>query len=181
MDKFLVDSTSTRRDSGKENENEIGKEAGKETGKEEGDGYSPIVLPGPPPKKRTRISQACDFCHNRSVRCRKSIEKPKTCGNCVDFGVLCQYLRPLKKRGGKKQGVLSKDGLFDDETLSGLNNDITKPFTVGGWFGRIVDNNKVKIRDLVEVYFDVVYQRYAFLYKSFLIQYTNTSKLPFLS
>lgn len=34
------------------------------------------------PKKLQRISQACDLCHRRSIRCRPSTENPEQCQNC---------------------------------------------------------------------------------------------------
>jgi len=51
------------------------------------------------PKKLQRISQACDLCHRRSIRCRPSDENPhKQCQNCYDFAVECTYNRPSKRR-----------------------------------------------------------------------------------
>ncbi|KAM0722564.1 hypothetical protein Q7P37_002005 [Cladosporium fusiforme] len=51
------------------------------------------------PKKLQRISQACDLCHRRSIRCRPSTENPQQqCQNCFDFGVDCTYKRPSRRR-----------------------------------------------------------------------------------
>lgn len=51
------------------------------------------------PKKLQRISQACDLCHRRSIRCRPSTENPQyQCQNCYDFGVDCTYKRPSRRR-----------------------------------------------------------------------------------
>lgn len=51
------------------------------------------------PKKLQRISQACDLCHRRSIRCRPSIENAQVqCQNCFDFGVTCTYNRPSRRR-----------------------------------------------------------------------------------
>ncbi|KAI6877649.1 hypothetical protein KC363_g8900 [Hortaea werneckii] len=50
------------------------------------------------PKKLQRISQACDLCHRRSIRCRPSTENPEQCQNCYDFAVDCTYSRPFKRR-----------------------------------------------------------------------------------
>ncbi|KAF2773077.1 hypothetical protein EJ03DRAFT_324130 [Teratosphaeria nubilosa] len=50
------------------------------------------------PKKQQRISQACDLCHRRSIRCRPSTESANThCQNCFDFGVDCTYNRPSRR------------------------------------------------------------------------------------
>ncbi|KAF2860017.1 hypothetical protein K470DRAFT_218099 [Piedraia hortae CBS 480.64] len=51
------------------------------------------------PKKLQRISQACDLCHRRSIRCRPSAENPqRACQNCYDFNVECTYNRPSRRR-----------------------------------------------------------------------------------
>lgn len=51
------------------------------------------------PKKLQRISQACDLCHRRSIRCRPSTENPQQqCQNCYDFAVECTYKRPSRRR-----------------------------------------------------------------------------------
>jgi hypothetical protein len=51
------------------------------------------------PKKLQRISQACDLCHRRSIRCRPSNENAQQqCQNCFDFGVPCTYHRPSRRR-----------------------------------------------------------------------------------
>ncbi|EME47498.1 hypothetical protein DOTSEDRAFT_69440 [Dothistroma septosporum NZE10] len=56
-------------------------------------------LPPDRPKKLQRISQACDLCHRRSIRCRPSAENPQhQCQNCYDFAVDCTYKRPSRRR-----------------------------------------------------------------------------------
>ncbi|THY72097.1 hypothetical protein D6C86_06117 [Aureobasidium pullulans] len=50
------------------------------------------------PRKLQRISQACDLCHRRSIRCRPSNEDQERCQNCYDFDVACTYKRPSKRR-----------------------------------------------------------------------------------
>ncbi|KAK6436030.1 hypothetical protein LTR95_007785 [Oleoguttula sp. CCFEE 5521] len=64
----------------------------------------PGAMPAPSgvperPKKLQRISQACDLCHRRSIRCRPSNENAQQqCQNCYDFGVDCTYNRPSRRR-----------------------------------------------------------------------------------
>ena len=53
--------------------------------------------------KVRRISQACDICSDRRVRCRQSLEQPQRCQNCVDYGEQCTYKRPQRKRGAKER------------------------------------------------------------------------------
>ncbi|KAI5251105.1 hypothetical protein E4T42_04562 [Aureobasidium subglaciale] len=50
------------------------------------------------PRKLQRISQACDLCHRRSIRCRPSNEDGDRCQNCYDFDVACTYERPSKRK-----------------------------------------------------------------------------------
>jgi hypothetical protein len=49
-----------------------------------------------PPIKRKRLTQACDACRKKKVKC--SGEKP-TCNNCTRLGVTCTYLPSTRKRG----------------------------------------------------------------------------------
>ncbi len=50
--------------------------------------------------KRRRTTQACDYCHQRSIRCRSSENGP-TCQNCEAFAQQCTYNRKPRKRGIK--------------------------------------------------------------------------------
>ncbi|KAK0264163.1 hypothetical protein B0A54_12693 [Friedmanniomyces endolithicus] len=60
------------------------------------------------PKKLQRISQACDLCHRRSIRCRPSTENAQQqCQNCYDFGVACTYNRPSRRRRNPSQAHAS--------------------------------------------------------------------------
>ncbi|KAF2141328.1 uncharacterized protein K452DRAFT_298714 [Aplosporella prunicola CBS 121167] len=67
---------------------------------------SPSLMPdgqSARPKKLQRASRACDFCHKRSIRCRRSDSDEDRCQNCLDFDIACIYTRPWKRaRGGVK-------------------------------------------------------------------------------
>ena len=52
-------------------------------------------------RKLSRVSRACDFCHNRSSRCQQSSEDTSRCQKCIDFDLQCTYTRPVQKRGLK--------------------------------------------------------------------------------
>ena len=54
--------------------------------------------PSGKPLKRRRITRACDYCHQRSVRCQQVGDGP-SCRNCLDFGQPCTFNRVPKKRG----------------------------------------------------------------------------------
>src|SRR3954453_24191631 len=46
--------------------------------------------------KRKRLTQACDACRKKKVKC--SGEKP-SCNNCTRLGTTCTYLPSTRKRG----------------------------------------------------------------------------------
>ncbi|CAG8446131.1 11125_t:CDS:2 [Funneliformis mosseae] len=48
------------------------------------------------PSKRRRLTQACDACRKKKVKC--SGDKP-TCNNCMRLGATCTYLPSTRKRG----------------------------------------------------------------------------------
>src|SRR4051812_2467754 len=48
------------------------------------------------PVKRKRLTQACDACRKKKVKC--SGEKP-SCNNCSRLGTHCTYLPSTRKRG----------------------------------------------------------------------------------
>jgi hypothetical protein len=52
----------------------------------------------PQAAKKKRISRACDFCHDRSTKCRQNPEGG-SCLVCLEFQQPCTYNRPEKKRG----------------------------------------------------------------------------------
>ena len=127
----------------------------------------------PRPKKLRRISRACDFCHKRSIRCKPSQEDATRCQNCLDFSVSCTYNRPAKKRGIKsgnskqpnQNGEGSVDGEQDARMLleltSGIHGNgtfnVVDKFSIPEKWKTMVLANEGKIRDLIEVYFEVVY------------------------
>ncbi|KAL4960011.1 uncharacterized protein BDV14DRAFT_205124 [Aspergillus stella-maris] len=57
--------------------------------------------------KAKRITQACDFCHRRGLKCRpddnttSSLNSANTCLTCVEYGQECTRERQPKKRGTK--------------------------------------------------------------------------------
>ncbi|KAK6996558.1 fungal-trans domain-containing protein [Favolaschia claudopus] len=53
----------------------------------------------PPPKNQ----RSCDVCKHKKIRCDGlTANRPdNTCSHCLQFGVICTYLQPVKKRGRK--------------------------------------------------------------------------------
>jgi hypothetical protein len=71
-----------------------------------------------PPKaplqtERQRVSRACDFCHQRGLRCRR--DRPsEVCRTCTDYAVECTSSRPTRKRGRRPTTSVAKgDGDHD--------------------------------------------------------------------
>lgn len=71
-----------------------------------------------PQIKRQRISQACDFCHKRGLKCVPPAPGPITidsssgnpdCLTCIKYGQLCTRLRQPKKRGTKPRPKSAKE------------------------------------------------------------------------
>lgn len=70
------------------------------------------------PKKLQRISQACDLCHRRSIRCRPSGENPQQqCQNCYDFGIECTYKRPSRRRRNPSNAHASHPNLLPGQQI----------------------------------------------------------------
>lgn len=109
--------------------------------------------------KRRRITQACDYCHQRSIRCRPDPTDPhERCTNCVSFQQECTRLRPAKKRGVKPRNS-ADDSAVSDALGSHIAPSLSSPALPvdnGPWRAPHVAGQGL-IVDLVEVYFDVVY------------------------
>lgn len=112
--------------------------------------------------KRRRVTQACDYCHQRSIRCRISESDPsQRCQNCVSFDQPCTRNRPAKKRGVKPR---NSDFTSDESTVPASLGPQPAPSQIpapqprdnGHWRAPHVAGQAL-IVDLIEVYFDVVY------------------------
>lgn len=138
-----------------------------------------------PNTKRRRITQACDYCHQRSVRCRPSSDN-RGCQNCKDFGQECTYHRQPRRRGTKP-----RDKTTDPETYSADAESppsTTASAEIASQSGDpshilrcvpvletvSVDDSQWKapcvasqasIMDLVEIYFEVVYPIFPFFHR----------------
>ncbi|KAK3372581.1 hypothetical protein B0H63DRAFT_485280 [Podospora didyma] len=55
------------------------------------------------PRRKLRVSTACDHCHQRRIRCRESGTDPNRCETCADFDLPCTYRRPIKRGKGQQQ------------------------------------------------------------------------------
>jgi Fungal Zn(2)-Cys(6) binuclear cluster domain len=152
------------------------------------------------PRKLTRISRACDFCHKRSIKCTVELADSQKCRNCIDFGVSCTYDRPVKKRGVKSArppassspdalrlgaAVLSQVATGAVSESSGQSRASTSTSASGNLVGfplnptqqAMVLASESIIVDLVKVYIEVVYPMYVSrtvgLVKNLIITYIN--------
>lgn len=56
-----------------------------------------------PPRKRSKVSRACDECRRKKVKCDASSESgDETCSNCRRSNVRCMFSRVPQKRGPSK-------------------------------------------------------------------------------
>jgi hypothetical protein len=65
-----------------------------------------------PPKaplqtERQRVSRACDFCHQRGLRCRRD-RSSDVCRTCTEYAVECTSSRPTRKRGRRPTTSVTK-------------------------------------------------------------------------
>jgi hypothetical protein len=131
--------------------------------------------------KLRRITRACDYCHQRSIRCAGSSTSAR-CHNCTAFNQPCTYNREVKARGVKhKQRVPASNSASatpqfpqDIEQNNGrsclaachhercldqrvlmlfVNADSISPQP---WKCPYVASQAV-VMDLVEIYFEIVY------------------------
>jgi hypothetical protein len=133
------------------------------------------------PRKLRRVTQACDFCHKRSIKCSPSQEDTTRCQNCVDFALQCTYDRPTKRRGVRRKSVTGNgqvasptstyiggpshhrthepsggpgvSPIYSQET----DDDIST--TGSRWTARMVASPFI-VQGLVDIYFEVVYPMY---------------------
>lgn len=140
--------------------------------------------------KQRRVTQACDFCHQRSIRCRPANDGIN-CQNCIDFAHQCTYHRTPRRRGVQpRQRVASAIGrgirstghhgpsatvvdqqpqtppvtAIESATKSSSNPQICGPQLDDEWTAPIVASQAV-IMDLVELYFEIVYPIFPFFHQ----------------
>lgn len=113
------------------------------------------------PAKRRRVTQACDYCHRRSIRCQLAEgDIHQRCTNCVDFDQPCTRDRAVRRRGVKPNRGTSQ------HTLSPSIHSTRTPESNGVIISRFSDSitwtpppvaSQAVVVDLIDVYFEVVY------------------------
>lgn len=55
-----------------------------------------------PPRKRSKVSRACDECRRKKIRCDAGDDNKDHCSKCKSVGTRCQFSRIPMKRGPSK-------------------------------------------------------------------------------
>lgn len=142
--------------------------------------------------KRRRVTQACDFCHRRSIRCRPT-DARDTCQNCKDFEQECTYHRQPRRRGVQPREVAvhdatggsavnpassSSDAIHVDspayassrspQSITRLTIPEREKIQTSSrndhWAAPKVASQAI-IVDLIDVYFEIVYPIFPFFHK----------------
>lgn len=114
--------------------------------------------------KRRRVTQACDYCHQRSIRCRPAENDNRgRCSNCIDFSQACTRNRVVKRRGARPRqeqaqviGHASPTQASSAISNTGATKHIASPVTCVPWSAPFVAT-QASVVDLVEVYVEIVY------------------------
>jgi hypothetical protein len=104
--------------------------------------------------KRRRITQACDFCHGRGLRCKHGPQKQlstdtvqhPSCLTCIEYDQECTRSRQPKKRGTKPRSAATAHGPRNVDSSSEVQS--LSSITVG---------SRRIITALLDVYLDSVH------------------------
>ncbi|KAL2209424.1 hypothetical protein CC79DRAFT_676228 [Sarocladium strictum] len=146
--------------------------------------------------KLRRVTQACDYCHARSIKCELLVNDI-VCQNCRRFEQQCTYHRRPRKRGAKPRNpdssapTTSNSGAARDRRLSSLPVKATHrrqeplPAPDGTQSLSVLPfiASQEVIMDLTELYFEIVYPIFPFfhrpswMYRISRAQYTTDKEL----
>ena len=142
------------------------------------------------PKQR-RVTQACDYCHQRSIRCRPSGDGA-TCLNCKDFEQPCTYHRKPRRRGvqprpasqvatpaaaaapikAEPEPHLTRHSTSGSDSARASSRHVSVPYRGANpakalqdaWEPPVIAS-QATIVDLVELYFEIVYPIFPFFHQ----------------
>lgn len=128
------------------------------------------------PKQR-RIGRACDYCHQRSIRCQPT-GGGRPCKNCHQFDQPCTYHRKPRRRGAQsrataesgtavRQRQLTPQGTIAvSQSLPVEDSVASKKETQqhDSWHAPFIASQAV-IMDLAELYFEIVYPIFPFFHQ----------------
>ncbi|KAF4448380.1 c6 transcription factor [Fusarium austroafricanum] len=113
--------------------------------------------------KARRVTQACDFCHHRGLKCRPASSTSTTnsqrpCQTCREFGEECTRNRRPKKRGTKKQTVpVSKLLASNAPATSSRSEPSDEKLLASETFALEGIKNRKIITELLDIYLDTVH------------------------
>ncbi|KAJ8128325.1 hypothetical protein O1611_g5308 [Lasiodiplodia mahajangana] len=123
------------------------------------------LMPDPHQKpKRRRVTQACDFCHKRAIKCQKSPAEP-SCENCKGFSQPCTFDRRPRKRGPLRN-IARSDG---DGRSRESGTSISGPEAQEPWKAPFIAS-QATIVDLVDLYFEIVYPIFPLFHRPSLVR-----------
>ena len=124
------------------------------------------LMQSSPIPRRQRASRACDFCHDRGLKCRRrAIEQSHAssigCLTCADYGVQCTMKRPIRRRG-RKPTVARTNSVENPQTHTRYDaedpsvNHLTTPDSATAPGSELTQMRN--IHRLVRIYRDTMYQ-----------------------
>lgn len=135
--------------------------------------------------KRRRTTQACDYCHARSIRCQPA-DNGISCQNCHRFDQPCTYNRKPRRRGAKSRnpGKISQS-ISRDRRVSFLENKSAHLRAASerrstseqqsSWHAPCIASQAV-IMDLTELYFEIVYPIFPFFHQPSFIRHISRAQ-----
>ncbi|KAI1264360.1 hypothetical protein F5Y18DRAFT_436748 [Xylariaceae sp. FL1019] len=125
--------------------------------------------------KRRRVTQACDFCHKRAIKCQKSAVE-NACQNCKDFSQPCTFNRQPRKRGVQVRAAVGRGIGAQADAQNGQNSEIVETGVSGAadelqnrWCAPLIAS-QATIVDFVELYFEIVYPIFPLFHKPSLVR-----------
>lgn len=115
--------------------------------------------------KRRRVTQACDFCHKRAIKCQKS-PTDTSCENYKDFSQPCIFDRRPRKRGLQVRTVArtDDDSRSEENSASRPAREVQEP-----WESPSIVSQATVV-DLVELYFEIVYPIFPLFHRPSLVR-----------
>ncbi|KAI0408918.1 fungal-specific transcription factor domain-containing protein [Xylaria palmicola] len=115
--------------------------------------------------KKRRVTQACDFCHKRAIKCQKSPVDAR-CKNCTDFSQPCTFDRQPRKRGLQVRTVgRADDASRPEENIASRSmREVQEP-----WMAPYIVSQAI-IVDFVELYFEIVYPIFPLFHRPTLVR-----------
>lgn len=119
--------------------------------------------------KAKRITQACDFCHRRGLKCRAASpnltpQPGASCLTCQEYGQECTRNRQPKKRGTKPKadtpGINLSERASSRGSVDRALNDVRGLSSIGGGMPSTNLTNRKVITALLDIYLDTIHPMY---------------------